>query len=55
MKTFKKITGDETWVYGYDPETAQQSPQQNLLLCCNKKNKPRVQQNNSDADCFFQL
>jgi hypothetical protein len=25
----KIITGDETWVYGYDPETKQQSSQEN--------------------------
>jgi hypothetical protein len=24
---FKVITGDESWIYGYDPETKQQSSQ----------------------------
>ena len=31
----KVITGDESWVYGYDPETKQQSSQ------CNRPDEPR--------------
>jgi hypothetical protein len=39
------ITGDESWIYGYDPETKQQSSQWKLTQSQRaKKGKSRVQQ-----------
>ena len=48
------ITGDETWVYGYDPETKFQSSQwKHPESPRQKKSSASSQQCKSDADLFF--
>jgi hypothetical protein len=39
------ITGDETWVYGYDPETKMQSSQWKLPSCPRPKKARQVRSN----------
>jgi hypothetical protein len=48
------ITGDETWVYGYDPETKQKSSQwKSANLLQPKKTASYSQQCQVHVDCFF--
>ncbi|XP_049528128.1 histone-lysine N-methyltransferase SETMAR-like [Dermacentor silvarum] len=48
------ITGDESWVYGYDPETKSQSSQwKHSTSPRPKKARLSAQQRQSDADCFL--
>ncbi|XP_025193608.1 protein GVQW3-like [Melanaphis sacchari] len=50
----KVITGDELWVYGYDPETKQQSLQwKHASSPRPKKSTSKSEQNQVDVDCFF--
>ena len=47
------ITGDETWVYGYDPQTKFQFPQWKHPESPRPKKAQKVQQCERDADLFF--
>ena len=47
------ITGDESWVYGYDPETKFQSSQWKHPESPRPKKSASSQQCESDADLFF--
>jgi len=48
------ITGDESWLYNYDPETKQQYSQWKTPSSPRpKKNAPRLQQHHVNADLFF--
>jgi len=50
------ITGDETWVYGYDVETKVQSSQWVSKMSPRpKKNTPSAFKRQGDADGFFFL
>jgi hypothetical protein len=46
------ITGDESWVYGYDPETKQQSPQWKTPNSPRPKKAGQVR-NNVNSMLFF--
>jgi len=48
------ITGDESWLYNYDPETKQQSSQWKMPSSPRqKKSAPSSQQHQVNADHFF--
>ena len=47
------ITGDESWVYGYDPETKSVVTVEAFLITKTKEGPPSAQQRQSDADCFL--
>ena len=50
------ITGDETWVYGYDPETKRQSSQWKSPSSPRPKKAPQVRSNiKSMLICFFDI
>jgi hypothetical protein len=47
--------GDESWIYGYDPETKQQSPQwKNPQSPRAEKGEADPEFNKEHALCFFQ-
>jgi hypothetical protein len=46
------ITGDESWIYGYDPETKQQSSQWKSPQSSRAK---KAQFNKEHAHCFFNM
>lgn len=51
---FKVITGDESWCYGYDPETKQQSSQWKTPTSPRPKNARQVRSNiKTMLICFF--
>jgi len=47
------ITGDETWVYQYDPETKQQSAQWKTANSQDHKNSVRPNQESKKCCCLF--
>ena len=47
------ITGDETWVYGYDPETKQQSSQWKLSNSPRPKKRKKLAAISSPSSSFF--
>jgi hypothetical protein len=49
------ITGDETWVYGYDPETKQQSLQWKLPNSSGSKKARQVRSNVKSMLIFFDI
>jgi hypothetical protein len=46
------VTGDESWLYDYDPERKQQSSHREDC-CVTEKSAPNLQQHQVDADLFF--
>jgi len=51
MKTV--VTGDESWIYGYDPERKAQSSQWKTGVSKGKNGPPSSEQSESDVDSFF--
>jgi hypothetical protein len=50
------ISGDESWVYGYDPETKAQSSQwKRINIPEAKKSQAGAEQRQSDVDRFLSL
>ncbi|KAJ9583151.1 hypothetical protein L9F63_022502 [Diploptera punctata] len=49
----KVITGDETWIYGYDPETKQQSSQWESCISTPQESQTSSIECEVNDDCFF--
>ncbi|GFW76797.1 uncharacterized protein TNCV_58951 [Trichonephila clavipes] len=47
------ITGDESWVYGYDPETKQQSSQWKNPVLLGLRKQAGAIKDQSHVDCVF--
>ena len=47
------ITGDESWILEYDPETKRQSREWHCKLSPSQENENEQIQNQIDADLFF--